>query len=83
MILVLDISEPVFVPSGSDVIVPSPLVVKIPEYDYGPFSDPESPAFDFIADKLYPDGTIVKDVPCTSLPGRTTVEKEPYREKED
>ena len=69
------ITEPIFVPPGTAVITRDPLTVELADYDYEPFSDPRAPAFDFIADRLHPDGRIDRAVPCTSLPGRTTIER--------
>lgn len=69
------IDSPMFLPLGSEVVSVSPLVVMLADYDYDPFSSPVRPAFDFISDKLYPDGSIERSVHCTSLPGRRIIEK--------
>lgn len=75
MIVDMPLTEPVFVPEGATVVSVDPLRVDLPDYDYEPFAVPAAPAFDFIADRLHPDGRIDRAVPCTSLPGRTTIER--------
>lgn len=75
MIIELPIHEPTFVPEGTTVVGVDPLTVDLPDYDYAPFSDAAAAAFDFVADRLHPDGRIDRAVTCTSLPGRTTIER--------
>ncbi|MBU8833590.1 DUF7233 domain-containing protein [Mycolicibacterium goodii] len=73
--MTLNLDQPMFVPRGTQVITTDPLVVELADYDYTPFSNPLAPAFDLLADRLHPDGSIDRDVPCTSLPGRSTIER--------
>ena len=73
--------QPVAVPSGTVIVSTSTNTATIQiDYDYGPFEDPESPAFEFVGDSLEvnPEGQIVvvRDVVYLSLPGRSTVKKE-------
>lgn len=75
MIVDMPLTEPAFVPEGTTVVSVDPLRVDLPDYDYTPFADPAASAFDFTADRLHPDGRIDRAVPCTSLPGRTTIER--------
>lgn len=74
--LVVESTTPV--PSGTAVVSLAPPVITVHiAYDYEPFRSRTNPAFDFVGDRLHPDGTIDRDVTFTSLPGRTTIERNP------
>lgn len=75
MIHIGNITEPMFIPAGSNVLSVDPIYIEYSGYEYSEFKDPDRPAFDFIADRLYPDGSIERSVECTSLPGRETIER--------
>ncbi|MGB6246126.1 hypothetical protein [Gordonia sp. (in: high G+C Gram-positive bacteria)] len=75
LIVPLDTSLIAAQTAGSAVV----LTVDV-DYDYAPFEDPGSPAFDFLADVIRIDAahmiTLDRAVSCTSNPGRTTTEKD-------
>ncbi|QIG61910.1 hypothetical protein HWD07_gp100 [Gordonia phage John316] len=76
-IAVMDVSYgPIIIPLGSALVGSSHPEFSIQfEYDYGPFINPDAPAFEFLADRLEVDGTITRNLECISYPGRYTVEK--------
>lgn len=74
--MIFDIDSPTVIPAGSTVTSTDPLTVDFADYDYRPFANPDTPAFDFIADVLHPDGRIDRGILCTSHPGRHTTIKE-------
>ncbi|QAX95300.1 hypothetical protein SEA_JAMS_31 [Gordonia phage Jams] len=75
--MTMDVSEgSVIIPLGSSATASNHPEYDIQfSYDYGPFADPNAPAFDFLADRLETDGTITRNLECTSLPGRVTIAK--------
>ncbi|QOP65359.1 hypothetical protein SEA_DIABLA_33 [Gordonia phage Diabla] len=75
--MTMDVSEgPVIIPQGSELVGSyHPWHDLQFSYDYGPFADSNAPAFDFLADRLETDGTITRNLECTSLPGRVTIVK--------